>query len=430
MRSGEWLAHGAPRWLAGCLPLLLLATHARAEGVAHKRVMVLDIRTRQADAGSLPAITSVIAEAIAKHPAYDVASSDDVRKTMSRLRSTAAAGTESDDALVAGLYQKVDADLIVQGSVGRLGQTYVISLSLIDTKALAGAPGVTATAEQPEDLARAALTCLDRLFKWGGTPEASAFHLPKGKKLSFAISDLKPTGISAETAQNLTQLLSVEVKGVQGASVVSHDDIAAMLQLSAQKMAVGCGDDNCMVQIAGALAVDRLISGDAGKLGDTYIVNLRLIDVRHGTVENRVTETYRGEEEQLLHAVQHAGRKLLGLAAAGTGRLAITANQSPAAVFVDDQQRGQAPLPVEALLPGQHAVRISRDGFFDWQGDVYVDPGQTTSLWAQLKERPQQWYQKWWVWTIVGGVVAGATATAVVVTRPAPVVGHGMASVQ
>ena len=32
---------------------------------------------------------------------------------------------------------------------------------------------------------------------------------------------------------------------------------------------------------------------------------------------------------------------------------------------------------------------------------------------------PKPWYKKWWVWTLVGGVVAAgaATATAIVLTR-------------
>ena len=36
----------------------------------------------------------------------------------------------------------------------------------------------------------------------------------------------------------------------------------------------------------------------------------------------------------------------------------------------------------------------------------------------QAARQPQQWYEKWWVWTIAGAVVIGAGGAAYVVTRP------------
>ena len=114
----------------------------------------------------------------------------------------------------------------------------------------------------------------------------------------------------------------------------------------------------------------------------------------------------------------------------GAGRLAVTATQNAATVFVDEDKKGVTPIPIDNLKVGRHGVRVSHDGFFDWRGEVYVDPTETTSVWAQLKERPQAWYQKWWVWTIAGAVVVGATVTAVAVTRPPATVGHGSVTLQ
>jgi len=295
----------------------------------------------------------------------------------------------------------------------------VLNLALMNPKDMKSTARDVETVSRVEDLPAAIKPALSKLFHWSGGAQVAEFHLPKGKKMSFAVLDLKPTGITAAAAQNLTQVLSVEVKGVEGASVVSRDDIAAILQMEAVKQQAGCADDACMAELGGALGVDRLIAGDAGKLGETFLVNLRLIDVRHGSVENRVTESFSGDDEQLLRAVRHAARALLGLPETGKGRLAVTASQNAADVFVDQAPVGKAPLPIDALGAGRHEVRVSQNGFFDWHGDVYVDQAETTSVWAQLKDRPQQWYQKWWVWTIVGAAVAGGVAAAVVETRPA-----------
>ena len=221
---------------------------------------------------------------------------------------------------------------------------------------------------------------------------------------------------------------------MQGATVISRDDIAAMLSFNADKQRLGCEDEGCMAEIGGALGVDKLIVGQAGRMSDDsseYIVNLRLMDVRKNEVENRVTESFRGEEEQLLHAVRHAVRSLLGIDVKGAGRLAVTSNEDAAAVFVDDLEKGKAPMPpLPDLSVGRHTIRLAKSGFYDWQSDFYVDPSETTATWAQLKPRPQAWYQKWWVWTIAGVVVAGAGSTAILLTRPAATTGTGIISVR
>lgn len=394
-----------------------------------KHVLVLDLKVAGLESKVGAALPALIAQEIARHPGYNVSSTDDVQRLMSHEAQKQVVGCSQDDACMVEVSKKLQADLIVNGSVGKVGESLVLNLALVNPKDLGKATGAMETVARVEDLPRAVAPCLAKLFHWDGAQNA-AFHLPKGKKLSFAVLDLRPTGISAVSAQNLTQVLSVTVKSIEGASVISREDIAAMLQLDAAKMSAGCADDSCMAQIGGALGVDRLISGDVGLLGEQYIVNLRLIDVRHGEVENRITETYHGDEEQLLRAVRHAGHALLGLPIEGAGRLAVTATQNAAAVFVDEDKKGQTPIPIDNLKVGRHEVRVAHDGFFDWRGEVYIDPTETTSVWAQLKERPQSWYQKWWVWTIAGAVVVGATVTTVALTRPPATVGTGSVTLQ
>ena len=71
-----------------------------------------------------------------------------------------------------------------------------------------------------------------------------------------------------------------------------------------------------------------------------------------------------------------------------------------------------------------------KDGFFDWQSDVYVDPAETTVIWSQLEERPEKWYQKWWVWAGAGGVLAVGTTAAILLTRPDAETAHGIVTVK
>ncbi len=96
-------------------------------------------------------------------------------------------------------------------------------------------------------------------------------------------------------------------------------------------------------------------------------------------------------------------------------------------MFVDDRSAGELPrAPIADLEAGRHSLRVSKGGYFDFFSDVYVDPQETSPVWAQLQERPARWYQTWWFWTIVGVVAAGAgVTTAVLLTRSEPGTGTG-----
>jgi TolB-like protein len=377
---------------------------------------MLDLRAIGVDPGIAARIPDLVAQTLSHRPGYELVSRRDLQNILDDERTRQRKGCTQDEACVAQLAQKLQADLVLSGSIGQVGSSYLLTLVVTDPAQMGSARRVEEAVKQEQDLPAAVNACVGKLFD----PQSvgAGFHLPEGRKLSFAVFDLKPSGLSPDVAQNLTQVLSVEVKGVEGSTVVSREDIFAMLRLLQVKMQVGCSDDGCMTQIAGALGVDRLITGDAGKVGSTFLINLRLIDARSGLVENRVLERFEGDEDELLRAVRHAARNLLGLNEQGAGRLAVTASQNAADVYVDELRRGKAPLPVESLTVGRHAVRVSQRGFFDWHGDVYIDPSETTAIWANLSPQPQAWYEKWWVWTIAGAIVAGATTTAIVTTRP------------
>ena len=112
---------------------------------------------------------------------------------------------------------------------------------------------------------------------------------------SVAVLDVSVTSIDETLSPILTEVLTSHVhKSRYFSSVISGRDIAAMLGFERQKQMVGCGDQSCLAEIGGALGVDRLIVSQAGKLGDTFIVTLKLINIDGATTERRVYKTIKG----------------------------------------------------------------------------------------------------------------------------------------
>jgi len=378
-------------------------------------ILVLDVRPIGLPDAIAAPLTAQIAEKLSAWPKYKVTTLADVKDTLTLETTKRLLGCKEDLACVAEASRNMDSDLILSSSVGRIGNQVVVSLTLIDARKNSPIGRASDTAGSLERLPSILPGLLASLLGLEGAQTTPRFKLAKGQKLSFAIFDLTPTGVSKEITDNLTQVLSVEIKRIEGSTVVSQTDLVAMLQLEEKKTLMGCaGDTSCLAEIGGALGVDKLIVGNVGKLAESYMISLRMINPRETMVDSRVTESFRGTQDQLIRAVRFAGRRLLGISSEENGQLALSASEEEATVYVDNRKRGEIPMPpLGNLQSGRHIVRLTKSGFFNWQSEVYVDPGETTAVWAKLTEKPEKWYQKWWVWTLVGVAVAGGVTAAV-----------------
>ncbi|MBI5511989.1 MAG: hypothetical protein HY903_24795 [Deltaproteobacteria bacterium] len=114
-----------------------------------------------------------------------------------------------------------------------------------------------------------------------------------------AVLELAASGIEADVVRNLTDLLTAEASKIPGYKVISHAEIKDMIGFELQKQSVGCEEASCLAQIGGALGVDLIVTGSFGRLGDTFVVNVRLINITRGETESRVSETIAGRMDLL-----------------------------------------------------------------------------------------------------------------------------------
>ncbi|MCK4578291.1 MAG: DUF2380 domain-containing protein [Candidatus Marinimicrobia bacterium] len=117
--------------------------------------------------------------------------------------------------------------------------------------------------------------------------------------VSIAVMDLDGRGISAIEAASLTDRFRSEMVKTGRVTVVERSQMQNILSEQDFQM-TGCTSDECAVEVGQMLGVTAMVAGSIGKVGSTYSIDLRTIDVATGQITNSTTKDYRGEIDGLL----------------------------------------------------------------------------------------------------------------------------------
>jgi hypothetical protein len=123
----------------------------------------------------------------------------------------------------------------------------------------------------------------------------------------IAALDFTVIGLDASMGSFYAEHLSVRLES-RGLRVTTQRDIAAVLSVERQKQLLGCADDSssCMAELAGALGVDALISGQVARVGKSFQLNLRILSARDAAALFTYSKLVK-TEEALLEALNEAG---------------------------------------------------------------------------------------------------------------------------
>jgi hypothetical protein len=120
----------------------------------------------------------------------------------------------------------------------------------------------------------------------------------------IAVLDIKAVhGVSDGVAEMLTETFLVGLRDTGAfTSVIGGSDLRATLDLEQAKSAVGCNDNSCLAELGGALGVPFLAHVSIGKIGDEFVLTLKVISAEEGRVLGRAMRTA-GKEAQLLKLI-------------------------------------------------------------------------------------------------------------------------------
>jgi len=103
-------------------------------------------------------------------------------------------------------------------------------------------------------------------------------------KMAIAVLSFEAKNVSRETAEAVADILSTELFNTKRFEVIERQAIVRILEEQKLQM-TGVTDMSQAAEIGKVLNVKKIMIGSVSKLGQTYIINTRLVDVQTGAME-------------------------------------------------------------------------------------------------------------------------------------------------
>ncbi len=135
--------------------------------------------------------------------------------------------------------------------------------------------------------------------------------LAQQKLKRIAVLDLSGEGVTKSEAKTLTDRLRSRLVNTGAFIVLEREQMDEILSEQGFQQS-GCVSDECLVEIGRMIGVQEMVGGSIGKIGRTYTLDLRIIDVETGRILRTVSEDYRGSADGLLGVLSLAAQKIAG----------------------------------------------------------------------------------------------------------------------
>jgi TolB-like protein len=220
------------------------------------------------------------------------------------------------DECAAEVGQLLGAQFMISGSIGKLGSIYTIDAKMVSV--------TTGAAERAKTVTYAGevsgLILEMEILAWEIVGlDAPQRLLMKRKvqsvaenKMTVAILDFEPRGISNLEAQTLTDRFATEINNTGKAVLVDRNSMREVMQEQGYTE-VECSSEECAAEVGAMLGVQFMISGAIGKLGDTYTIDAKMFEVATGAAAKTKNTTYTGKVDGLITEIEVLAWEMMGL---------------------------------------------------------------------------------------------------------------------
>lgn len=115
-----------------------------------------------------------------------------------------------------------------------------------------------------------------------------------------SVYGLKAVGVDQGLAVSLQEQLESSLTMYGTFEVLSRTDMDLILAEGRFQQSGACTDESCLVEASSLLGIDKLITGTVSRIGSSYNLVLKLIDVQSARVESAANGRHAGPPDGLL----------------------------------------------------------------------------------------------------------------------------------
>jgi len=131
-------------------------------------------------------------------------------------------------------------------------------------------------------------------------------------KPTVAILDFEGLGLTKNETISLSNRFRAEIVKTKMYIVLDRQQTEEILK--EQKFQIsGCINEQCAIEIGQLLGVQKIITGDIGRVGETYSINAIIVDIETGKTDKAVSRDFKGKIDGLIIEMKFIAYLLSGI---------------------------------------------------------------------------------------------------------------------
>ncbi|GEM_PF-3328577 len=127
------------------------------------------------------------------------------------------------------------------------------------------------------------------------------------EKMKMAILSMEAISVQEDVARTVSDLLYTELLNTGHFIIIERNKISSLLEEQGFQQS-GCTETECAVEVGKILAVNRVLVGSVSRLGQSYIINARIVNVESGVLDFADKYVVNSESELVFGSEQFAKR--------------------------------------------------------------------------------------------------------------------------
>lgn len=217
---------------------------------------------------------------------------------------------------------------------------------------------------------------------------------------TISVLNLDPNGLTIQEAKIITDRIRSTLPRLGVYNVQERGKMEAIFDEMKFQLS-GCASEECVVQAGQLLGAEKMLYGSVGHLGNFFTLELMILDVETGSIEQTCSYEVQGDIGRLLKGAEEALSELLDLDYSGDtssganqptgnpiqsaftgigGRLDIETSPTGASVFLDGEELGKTPLTKQNIRPGSQVLLLRLENYQDHSQNIQIESGEIEKI--------------------------------------------------